>query len=163
MNFSYHYPWGCMMFPYLPSSIIMWRGVAAGHVKRCIMQTISNLIPKACKMRIQLLKLLSKRCMSVCTEQKNACWLHKAELKPMQIRKLGHNHLRMHDVFHVSLPELYNQTGSYQPPPVTILLNGVPWHAKLKTLLHDFMVPAPSQDDPEVESEEPGKRSDSWT
>ena len=32
--------------------------------------------------------------------------------------------MRMHDVFHVSLLKAYHQTGNYQPPPVTILLDG---------------------------------------
>ena len=32
--------------------------------------------------------------------------------------------MKMHDVFHVSLLKAYHETGSYQPPPVTILLDG---------------------------------------
>ena len=32
--------------------------------------------------------------------------------------------MRMHDVFHVSLLKPYHQTGTYQPPPITIMLDG---------------------------------------
>ena len=32
--------------------------------------------------------------------------------------------MKMHDVFHVSLLKAYSQAGNYQPPPVTIMLDG---------------------------------------
>ena len=32
--------------------------------------------------------------------------------------------MRLHDVFHVSLLKAYSQAGNYQPPPVTIMLDG---------------------------------------
>ena len=32
--------------------------------------------------------------------------------------------MKMHDVFHVSLLKLYNEQGTHQPPPVTILMDG---------------------------------------
>ena len=55
--------------------------------------------------------------------------------------------MRMHDVFHVSLLKPYHEDGTYQPPPVTILLDGEE-EFEVQTILQH--------------RQEPGKRSKSY-
>ena len=55
--------------------------------------------------------------------------------------------MKMHDVFHVSLLKPYHQTGTYQPPPITILLDGEEEFEVEQVLKH---------------KQEPGKRSKSY-
>ena len=44
--------------------------------------------------------------------------------------------MKMHDVFHVSLLRLYNEQGTHQPPPVTILMDGEQEHEVGQVLDH---------------------------